>query len=48
MAVHGGEIFSPPVDIFLAHACGLGLGTTPYDALAASVFTRCSDEFDSS
>jgi hypothetical protein len=48
MAVRGGEIFSPPADIFPAHACGLGSGTTPYDALAASVFTRYSGEVDSS
>jgi hypothetical protein len=48
MAVRSGEIFSPPADIFLAHACSLGSGTTPYDALAASLFTRCSSEVGSS
>jgi len=41
------RFFSPPADIFPAHACGLGSGTTPYDALAASVFTRCAGEVGS-
>jgi hypothetical protein len=48
MPVHGGEIFSPPADIFPAHACGLGSGTTPYDVLDASMFTRCSGKVNSS